>query len=149
MVATDAKRVYDHRHFAFGFLSCWFVHKTVSEKAKVMYCPVPKAANSNWKYLIRKYEGFEDYTDLAKAHDRSQSGLKYLQDFNADSLTALLNDPTILKFTFVRDPFSRTLSCYLNKFNSKEKDGEEYKVYMAQLYGWVWVKEHDLVSEPR
>lgn len=114
-----------------------------------MYCPVPKAANSNWKYLIRKYEGFEDYSDLSKAHDKSRSGLKYLQDFTADRLTELLKDPTILKFTFVRDPFSRTLSCYLNKFSSKEKNGEEYKVYMAQLYGWTWVKNRNLAAEPR
>jgi len=121
----------------------------VSEKARIMYCPIPKAANSNWKLLIRKYEGFEDYADLAKAHDKKNNGLKYLSDFSADEVTKLLSDPNMIKFTFARDPLSRTLSCYLNKIENKEKNGDEYKTYMAQLFGWEFVNQHDIVNEPK
>lgn len=48
----------------------------VSERHRFIYCPVPKVANSNWKYLIRKNEGFEDYDDLTKAHNANTSGLR-------------------------------------------------------------------------
>mmetsp|Transcript_28469 Transcript_28469/g.111562 ORF Transcript_28469/g.111562 Transcript_28469/m.111562 type:complete len:622 (+) Transcript_28469:221-2086(+) len=48
----------------------------VSEKANLIYCPVPAAASTNWKYLIRKFEGFDDYRDLTVLHDRTKSGLR-------------------------------------------------------------------------
>mmetsp|Transcript_15857 Transcript_15857/g.64802 ORF Transcript_15857/g.64802 Transcript_15857/m.64802 type:complete len:354 (+) Transcript_15857:603-1664(+) len=121
----------------------------VSEKAKVMYCPIPKAANSNWKLMIRKHEGFEDFEDLALAHDKNRNGLKYANHYSKDDLKRLLEDKSILKFTFARDPLSRTLSCYLNKFVNKEKDSDEYKEFMAQLYDWNYIEMHDIVTEER
>mmetsp|Transcript_18581 Transcript_18581/g.74672 ORF Transcript_18581/g.74672 Transcript_18581/m.74672 type:complete len:374 (-) Transcript_18581:1706-2827(-) len=121
----------------------------VSKKLRIMYCPIPKAANSNWKLLIRKYEGFEDYADLSIANDRAASGFTFLEDLSAAEISGMLNDPDVLKFTFARDPYARTLSCYLNKFGNKDKSGEEYRIYMAQLYGWAWVKQHDIENEER
>jgi hypothetical protein len=57
--------------------------------------------------------GQKDYLDARKAHDRELSGFEFLSD-REDSET-LLRDKSIKKYCFVRNPFSRVLSAYLNK----------------------------------
>jgi hypothetical protein len=123
----------------------------VSEKSRLIYCPIPKAASSNWKYLIRKFEGLDDYLDLSKAHSPELSGLRYLTDYSPAEVERILSDPSYFKFTFVRDPYSRTLSCYLNKFQNR---GEayvrtEYRSFLAQLFDWRYAREVAIESEPR
>lgn len=159
----------------------------VSRDSHVIYCPIPAALSSNWKLLLRKFEGKPDYTDLKLAHDRNLSGFKYvrtpplsllffslvvfpsctpksgqvdlngyghlltrfLNEFKAAEVDALLQDPSLVKFTFVRHPFHRTLSNYINKFSSKDTNSDEYKVFMAHLYGWKYTQQHDVTKERR
>jgi Sulfotransferase family len=123
----------------------------VSEKSRLIYCPIPKAASSNWKYLIRKFEGLDDYLDLSKAHSPELSGLRYLTDYSPAEVERILNDPSYFKFTFVRDPYSRTLSCYLNKFQNhgEEYVRTEYRSFLAQLFDWRYAREVAIESEPR
>jgi hypothetical protein len=123
----------------------------VSEKSKLIYCPIPKAASSNWKYLIRKFEGLDDYFDLAKAHSPEISGLRYLSDYSAAEVERLLADPLFLKFTFVRDPYSRAISCYLDRFQNRAEEyvRKEYRTFLAELFDWHYAREIALESEPR
>lgn len=78
-----------------------------------IFAYVPKVACSNWKCVLRYLEGYDNYLDTKFAHDKETNGLRYLM--NEDDPWSLLNDPSIKKITFVRDPFSRCLSAYLNK----------------------------------
>ncbi|KAA8494802.1 Carbohydrate sulfotransferase 14 [Porphyridium purpureum] len=119
----------------------------VSEKSRLIYCPVPKVANSNFKMLIRKFEGFEDYADLLTAHSRARSGLRFLSSYSVEEVEALMKDPTFLKFVFVRNPLDRVLSCYLNKIVNKDPKSEEYATYLGQLYGWRFLTQRDYKSE--
>lgn len=123
----------------------------VSERSKLIYCPIPKAANSNWKYLIRKWEGFVDYTDLPRAHDRYTSGLRYLSDYSYQQVDRLLQDPTYFKFLFVRNPYSRALSCYMDKFRNNDSTyvNKEYRTFLAQLFNWQYAREVDIQNHPR
>jgi len=119
----------------------------VSERSKVMFCPIPKAANSNFKMLLRKFEGFTDYLDLARAHNPHTSGFKFLTDFPEEKVQQMMDDPTYFKFIFVRNPFVRALSCYLNKFASKSPATEEFRIFLGQLVGWDKLQDKGNLTE--
>uniref|UniRef100_A0A7S0ZJ04 Carbohydrate sulfotransferase n=1 Tax=Timspurckia oligopyrenoides TaxID=708627 RepID=A0A7S0ZJ04_9RHOD len=105
----------------------------VSEKSKMLYCPVPKAGNSNWKVLIRKHEGFANYRQLDIANNKNLNGLKYLHQMDPHQIDAILNDPSWFRFAIVRNPYERHLSAYLNKFVQKHVSSAEYKLFYKQL----------------
>lgn len=86
------------------------------EKNGFIFAYVPKVACTNWKSILRYMAGYIDYLDNRLAHDKLKGGLRYL-DLNGPDLN-LLSDPDIRKYTFVRDPYSRSLSGYLNKIQS-------------------------------
>lgn len=123
----------------------------VSERSRLVYCPVPKAGNTNWKYLIRKWEGLPDYSDVSRAHLPSLSGLRYLSDYSPREAAAILSDGRYFKFAFVRDPFARALSAYMDKFRNADPHyvAAEYRVFLAALLGWRAAKSVDVRYAPR
>lgn len=120
----------------------WAARIIVSERRKVLFCPIPKAANSNWKYLLRRLEGYGDYANLSKLHSPALSGLRYLSDYSAGEAAALLGDPAYTKFVFVRDPYTRLLSAYMDKIASTQRTfvHAELRAFLAHLMDWRWVK---------
>jgi len=120
----------------------WAARIIVSERRKLLYCPIPKAANSNWKYLLRQLEGYGDYANLSKLHAPALSGLRYLSDYSAGEAAALLADPAYTKFVFVRDPYTRLLSAYMDKIASTDATfvRAELRGFLAHLMDWRWVK---------
>lgn len=82
-----------------------------------IFAYVPKVACTNWKSLLRYMAGYEDWLDNRLAHDKVNGGLRYLDLEGHDA--ALLHEPTIRKYTMVRNPYSRVLSAYLNKIESR------------------------------
>jgi len=105
----------------------------ISKKLMTTYCAVPKVASSNWKFLFRKFAGVTSYSNLAMAHDRKKSGLKYLSDLEFDEIEEWMQNTNNFKFLFVRNPYTRILSCYLNKIVDKQLDDPEYTGYLQQL----------------
>ncbi|WOT06967.1 sulfotransferase family 2 domain-containing protein [Shewanella youngdeokensis] len=57
--------------------------------------------------------GAEDYLKPALAHNRIDSGLSFVTEQTHP--IELIGDKTIPKYAFVRNPYSRVLSAYLNK----------------------------------
>lgn len=116
----------------------------VSERFRLIFCPIPKAASSNWKFLIRKFDGVSRYDHLQSAHNPNSSGLRYLSDYSPADADRLLNDPTYFKFTFVRDPYARLLSCYMDKFRSLQPRylASEYRTFLAAAFGWPYARIH-------
>lgn len=84
------------------------------EEFGFIFAYVPKVACTNWKSLLRYMIGKEDWLDNRIAHDRQNSGLRYLDLSDPDDLL-LLKTPTISKYSMVRNPYTRALSGYLNK----------------------------------
>lgn len=93
-----------------------------SDKESVVYCSVPKVACTNWKRVLRVFEG----------------KLKYPLEIKQKHKVHLLNYPTLKKlspkdqlwrlnlyysFVFVRHPFERILSAYRNKFKDPYSPG--------------------------
>lgn len=84
----------------------------VGRKRGFLYCPVPKVANTNWKFLLA--ETVPD--DIGKLHSRELSGFEYLSSLSGGGSEPLGQE--LFKFIFVRDPFSRILSAYRNKIEN-------------------------------
>lgn len=105
------------------------------EKQNFIFAYNPKVACTNWKSIMRYLNDSDDYFNSALAHDREKSGLKFLSDFENPEI--YLKNSNIPKYAFVRNPYSRVLSAYLNKIEpyvtakrSKDEDNTYfYKVY--------------------
>lgn len=90
-----------------------YEHFTYNAPHHFVFAFVPKVACTNWKTILRRLNGAEDWLDPVKAHDRKTSGLTYLApqpDLPDAGLPA--GAP---RYTMVRDPYARALSAYLNK----------------------------------
>jgi hypothetical protein len=87
------------------------------EERNFIFAYVPKVACTNWKSLMRYMVGCEDWLDNKRAHDKVAGGLRYLDLQGPD--VKLVSNPDIKKYSMVRDPYSRILSAYLNKVESR------------------------------
>lgn len=88
----------------------------ISLKNKYVYVETPKVGCSTIKNTLHKIE--LEYPDLVRddvddIHDRKYSPL--LCPSQTYSLDKILADSSYFKFCFVRDPFERLLSAYLDK----------------------------------
>lgn len=99
---------------------------------------VPKVACTNWKSIFRLLEGQPDPLNPRLAHDRQTGGLTYLDTLAPAQAQALLDDAGVPKYCFVRNPYSRALSGYLNKverFNHPE--GQASEVHFRQVHAGI------------
>ena len=81
---------------------------------KLLFCPIPKVACSNWKITLRHAEGQRD-SDETIAHDRDRNGLTYLYKLKRIHRAAWLIRPDVTRAVFVRNPWTRVLSAYRSK----------------------------------
>src|SRR5689334_14598047 len=87
----------------------------ISQKYRYFYLATPKVACTTAILTLQKAE-LEDINvsaDPPDVHDREHSPL--LKPMQVGRLSALLESPEYFKFCFVRNPFTRLLSCYLDK----------------------------------
>jgi hypothetical protein len=81
--------------------------------------------------VLRKLEGFSDYADPALLH-RRDNGLVYLNQVDLLALVKELGKP-YFRMLFVRNPYDRLLSAYLNKLGGVTKKGEIAPLYRPVL----------------
>ena len=93
----------------------------ISLKNRYLYVETPKVACSTLKLTLARLE-LED-TDYYREdiHNRYLSPL--IRPAQVGDFGKFLQRPDILKFCFVRNPFARLLSCYLNKFVVRRDKG--------------------------
>jgi hypothetical protein len=84
----------------------------VDEERGFLYCPIPKAANTAWKAALL---GANCPADPQKLH-RRDVGFTYLSSVSEEKLAEIRH--RLFKFTFVRDPYSRLLSAFKDKFEN-------------------------------
>ncbi|XP_072024438.1 carbohydrate sulfotransferase 14-like [Amphiura filiformis] len=94
-------------------------HILVSDEYRTLYCYVPKAACTNWKKAFLYLNGMVKNEDEARlfAHKKKTNLAKYSEE------EALFRLQNYSKFIFVRNPMSRILSGYREKFALSERRG--------------------------
>ena len=102
----------------------------VNDKHKVIFCEVPKAACTSWKVLLANLNSNLsnilsefDYNRLnVLVHDTSwypTFGFKSLQDYSPEERETRLQN--YFKFIVVRNPYSRLISAFENKFSDEPR----------------------------
>lgn len=90
----------------------------VSERFGYAYNATPKAATTG---ILRALQIAESGTCSAPIHDRSKSPLKTVEDTDLPP-DQVFAGSRFFRFTYVRNPFARVLSAYLDKmFNQDER----------------------------
>ncbi|KAK2720453.1 hypothetical protein QYM36_004365, partial [Artemia franciscana] len=107
------------------------------DKQHLLYCYVPKVACTNWKRIIMILSGNANTSDplsieANEVHPRRV--WETLADFKTSESQTRLNN--YYKFMFVRHPFERLVSAYVNKFY------KSYTDYFQIKYGRTIVKNY-------
>lgn len=95
-----------------------------SKKYKYIYVEVPKTGCTTIKRALQLAEFDGDDSQLSKnIHDRRASPLLAPRQ-DPEAFASAWEDPEYVKFTFVRNPYTRTLSAYLDKIVINEWERE-------------------------
>ncbi|CAI5497300.1 unnamed protein product [Closterium sp. Naga37s-1] len=87
-----------------------------SERLSAMYCFIPKVACTSWKVWFRTYHRLPNPASIDWAHAPGANGLPELWfAFNEAEALRALSDRRLFRFVFLRDPFARVASAYLDK----------------------------------
>lgn len=97
----------------------------VSSKGNYIYCETPKVACSSLKKWIHQWENLPDIkpsffrskeTKISMfIHQRATFKLPSLMDFESEVATKMISSKDYFKFAFVRNPYARLFSGWLNK----------------------------------
>lgn len=103
-----------------------------SKKKKYIFVETAKVACHQIKYTLQcaEKEKVIIYDDPSHVHEKKFSPLLSPLDDIKNFILAL-NDDSYLKFCFVRNPFSRILSCYLDKFVNNEFERRRLSPYLG------------------
>ena len=88
----------------------------LAESLGLAYCGLPKVASTSWRMWFRFMLNLPNPENHFLAHSYEHSGLGDLsQKFTEEQACRLMTRRSMFKFTFVRNPFVRISSTYLNK----------------------------------
>lgn len=97
-----------------------YSHSYISLKNKYFFHSVGKAANSTVKHFLYLGEARGTRFKYENVHDRRLSPLISPFQLTEENLLEIFNSQDFFKFTFVRNPYSRLLSCYLDRIVPKK-----------------------------
>ncbi len=103
-------------------------HFIVAREKKVIYLEMPKVANTSIKASIFKYDSKEDVPVI---HILASENM---------ICTVGNTEQDYFKFTFVRNPFERLVSCYESKYKSDRKflgKSKEHLWFDYYLFGYI------------
>lgn len=99
----------------------------ISVKNSYIYFETPKVACTTIKKKLQEIEARMEGIILpenrppADIHPKKKSPLLSPSDIGFEKFYEMLNDDNIVKFCFVRNPYTRTLSAFLNKIDKPKK----------------------------
>ncbi len=104
----------------------------VDDKHRIAYCYIPKAGSSHWRRTLTKFK----YPHLKQSYIHimynNHSGYLGHSRFNETMRTYIMN--YYFKFTFVRNPYSRLYSAYVDKLcQHRPHDINYQKIYGTEI----------------
>ncbi|XP_022084669.1 carbohydrate sulfotransferase 11-like isoform X2 [Acanthaster planci] len=96
-------------------------HLIVDDNYRLLYCSVPKVASTSWVRIFLVLKGvLEKENDVEQkfVHRGAMESLRLLSSYTDSEVRTILS--TYTKIVFVRNPFTRLLSAFRNKLESKE-----------------------------
>lgn len=105
----------------------------ISLKHKYVYFENPKVACSSIKKTLINYELGELSNRWGNVIHQPLFHSAFVKPYQLKEETfwEIINDPKYLKFSFVRSPYSRALSCYLQKIKTKASGYEQIKPFLT------------------
>ena len=105
-------------------------HIHISTQNSYIYFEVPKVACSTTKLALQQLEAktaglSAPSEEMSIIHNKKQSLLLSPSDIGLDKFCEMLNDSSVFKFSFVRNPYTRILSAFLSKINWKKSTYRE------------------------
>ncbi|MGD1898123.1 MAG: sulfotransferase family 2 domain-containing protein [Phormidesmis sp.] len=101
----------------------------ISEKSSFIYIETAKVACSTIKRTLQDLEtevlGLPPMPVVRNVHKKPESPLLSPDDIGLDNFCEMLKDAHILKFAFVRNPYTRALSAYLDKIKKESAEREK------------------------
>lgn len=98
---------------------CKIVH--ISARKKLLYVAVPKVACTSIKIALSRAERDNPDFNPEKPHNRKENLLQSVSCKGGyEAAIERINAPAFFRFTFVRNPFVRVLSAYLDKFAERQ-----------------------------
>jgi len=96
----------------------------VSIEHRFLFVNNPKAGCTKVKKLLQALSGFDVPEDVGAIHGRNGVGfVKSIMDYSLSEQIYLLESPDVCRFSFVRNPYERTLSAYRSKVVGPKKYG--------------------------
>jgi hypothetical protein len=96
----------------------------ISERYRYFYLANPKVASTGVLRTLQSAEVDGDTSRMPEfVHDRAASPLLTFQSSTV-SIEEILTSPHFFRFTYVRNPFSRILSAYLEKVVARQQERE-------------------------
>jgi len=95
----------------------WDYSPIVIEKYNLLLFTIPKNACTVIKQLARRMMGLKDWKigNDAIPHNPKINGLRYLRSFPIEQATEMMTSPKWTRAIFLREPYTRLLSAYLDK----------------------------------
>ena len=92
----------------------------ISKEHDFLYFENPKCACGTIKASLQMHVANAkgeslSFDNTKRLHDKSQSLLKSPNEISQDIFQEMLQSPSVFRFSFVRNPYQRALSCYLDK----------------------------------
>jgi len=110
----------------------------VSRRLGFIYISVPAVANArtvgSLSLAVAERLGIDlEIKSLAQIYRRKDMIIKTPQDYGMPLFGHMLNDPSVVKFTFLRDPADRFVATYRSKFSINTKKSEARQKLFAHL----------------
>jgi len=95
-----------------------------------LYYETPKVACSSIKWTLQLLEGGSPANPPSDVHDKSRSTLKGALSCGW-TFEEIFASPRLFRFTFVRNPYARALSCYLEKIVADEEERGRHQQWLG------------------
>jgi len=82
----------------------------------IIYASVPKVACTSLKAMFFELHGTSSDVNISAIHDVARQPWQHVSDYTVEGFAALIERRELRLVAFVRDPFARLASCYVNQF---------------------------------